>query len=227
VGHIASAEGGTFFLDEIGETTPSFQAMLLRLLEDGSYYKVGDTVLQRADVRILCATCRNLEEMVADGTFRQDLFYRIRGCVLSLPAVRQRVDFALLVDGLLSLLQEELALEERPVLAGDVLACLAQHDWPGNVRELRHVLHCAVVLAMPSAVLELSHFVDVLPMERCLSVAALPESEADPSLETSKMSAIQRALEQTKGNVSAAARMLGVARSTIYRVLRRQERSDD
>jgi len=222
-GHIACANGGTLFLDEIAETPPAFQAMLLRLLEDGSYYRVGDTALKRADVRILCATCRDLEVLIDEGSFRRDLFYRIRGTILSMPPVRLRTDFSILVDGLLRKIAQELELVETPSLTPEAMKRLQMHDWPGNVRELRHVLYCAAVLAMPGLTLSVQHFEDALPSPGLpkLVQQSLPGSE---SIAESKLSLIHKALEQTKGNVSAAARKLGVARSTIYRMLRRQEK---
>lgn len=221
-GHIAGADGGTLFLDEIAETPPSFQAMLLRLLEDGSYYPVGDTTLHKVNVRLVCATCKDLRQEVEEGRFREDLFYRIRGTILTMPSVVERADFVLLVEGLLQTIASELELEELPHLTHEALALLQRHDWPGNVRELRHVLHCAVILAMPHPVLLPRHISDSLPQTLQLSSRVLLE-EGDDTLESSKLSALQKALEETQGNVSAAARMLGVARSTIYRMLKRQQ----
>ncbi|MBK07911.1 MAG: hypothetical protein CL920_22440 [Deltaproteobacteria bacterium] len=222
-GHIAAASGGTLFLDEIAETPPEFQAMLLRLLEDGSFYRVGETRLMRADVRLVCATCRNLEALMEEGSFRRDLFYRIRGSILSMPPVRERKDVEMLVGGLLCQIAEELALESTPYLTVDAMALLSQHDWPGNVRELRHVLYCAAVLAMPDIELTEQYFIDALPD---VFTVQKTHHSAPATIEDTKLTALQRALEQTKGNVSAAARKLGVARSTIYRMMQRTDNKE-
>ncbi|TNE47160.1 MAG: sigma-54-dependent Fis family transcriptional regulator [Deltaproteobacteria bacterium] len=228
-GLLTSAEQGTLFLDEIADTPASFQALLLRFLEDGSYYRVGDTQLRHANVRLVCATSQELEEQVQQGSFRQDLFYRIRGAVLTLPPLRQRSDLKLLVQELLQELAQELSCKP-PLPSQAALALLSNYTWPGNIRELRHALHYAIVLAAPHTTLEPEHLPDflqetspALPIQTQASVCVEAPSASPSSIKDSKVTAVKRALERAQGNVSEAARMLGVARSTIYRMLRRQK----
>lgn len=222
-GHIAHADGGTLFLDEIAEASPACQAMLLRLLEDGSYYRVGETQLQKVDVRVICATCRDLEEEMNQGRFRRDLYFRVRGSSLRLPPVRERLDLSVLVTGLIEQLAEEMAWEDVPTLSTAASEILGHYDWPGNVRELRHMLHCAMALAYPASFLDVEHLEASLPGVVSETPPLALEGATEGTMEASKLTMIQRVLEQTKGNVSAAARILGVARSTIYRMLQRHD----
>lgn len=140
------AHNGTLFLDEIGETSPAFQVKLLRVLQEGEIRPVGSTRSVAVDVRVLAATHRNLQERVAQGLFREDLYYRLAGISLSLPALRERVgDIALLARSLLTEVTSELG--HPPVTLSDsAIACLAAYDWPGNIRELRNELARAVAL---------------------------------------------------------------------------------
>ena len=128
------AHGGTLFLDEVAEMPPAMQATLLRVLETGTFRRVGDTRLERSDVRVVCATCRDLPGLVATGAFRQDLYYRLKGAVVRIPALRERTDLLALAERLLGGDLE---------LAPDAGAALAAHAWPGNVRELESVLATA------------------------------------------------------------------------------------
>lgn len=208
-GLMAVASGGTLFLDEVAEMPPPMQAALLRVLEDGTYQRVGETTQQRADVRVICATCRDLDALVRAGTFRKDLYFRLKGARVELPPLRARTDIVPLARHLLRML----SAHDAPRLSVDVEALFARHPWPGNVRELRTVLEVALVLAADSEEITRAH----LPPD-----FEIPEHAAATSeLTTAEGSAVKRALAEVAGNVSLAASRLGVARSTLYRMMRR------
>jgi transcriptional regulator of acetoin/glycerol metabolism len=213
VGKLATAHDGTLFLDEIGEMSAPVQAMLLRFLEDGSFFRVGEATEQRADVRLITATSRDLATLVSEGRFRGDLYFRMRGIVLRLPALRNRTDRRELAESLLA----RIALKQKrpkPLgLSPAALGWIERHDWPGNVRELRTALEFAVVLAGDAPRVELWH----LPVEEMIQAP-----EQGSLLHSAERTAILGALDHSRGNLSDAARHLGVARSTLYRMLARQ-----
>jgi transcriptional regulator of acetoin/glycerol metabolism len=220
-GLLHAAQGGTLFLDEVGEMPPPMQVALLRVLEDGRYERVGERVAKKADVRVVCATCKDLPALVASGAFRQDLWFRLKGVVLRLPALRERTDRLSLARYLLA----RACPGDPPALEPDLERFIETYAWPGNVRELRSVLDVALVLADGEPSLGVRH----LPPDLSVSPAEFPESSAEGApagapLHAVEAWAIQRALDACAGNVSAAARQLGIARSTIYRVLGRKER---
>jgi transcriptional regulator of acetoin/glycerol metabolism len=211
-GKLAAAHGGTLFLDEVGEMTVPAQAMLLRFLEDGTYYRVGESAERHASVRLVAATSRDLPALVAAGQFRNDLFYRMRGVVLRLPPLRERQDRRELSLALLENIARARAYPKPLGLSRAAHEWIDQHPWPGNVRELRTALEYAVVLAGDAPRIELWH---------------LPFEESEPAGEPTNLRAVAergvvvRALEQSRGNLSGAAKSLGVARSTLYRMMAR------
>ena len=213
-GLMAVASGGTLFLDEVAEMPPPMQAALLRVLEDGTYQRVGETTQQRADVRVICATCRDLDALVQAGTFRKDLYFRLKGARVELPPLRARKDIVPLARHLLRTLAQKSPDERQaPSLSREVEALFARHMWPGNVRELRTVLEVALVLAAGGSEITEEH----LPPD-----FAICESPTQPTeLATAEGSAVKRVLSEVAGNVSLAAARLGVARSTLYRMMRR------
>jgi len=161
-GLVESASGGTLFLDEVGDIPLTMQVKLLRLLESGTYRRVGSTELRRTDVRVVSATHRDLKAMVSDGRFREDLFYRLNTFPIRLPALRERADdIPLLATALLA----RVAPQRRLALSRDALARLRAHPFPGNVRELRNVLERAALLC-DGVTIERVH------VERSLSVDA-------------------------------------------------------
>ena len=210
-GLLHGASGGTLFLDEIADMPPAMQVALLRVLEDGRYCRVGERNPRKAEVRVVCATCRDLPALVAAGTFRQDLWFRLRGLVLRLPPLRLRADRLGLARFLLA---TATAPAPAPELGASLAAFIEAYDWPGNVRELKSTLAVALVLSEGAPTLEAAH----LPPD--LALPAPPSVEG--ALEEVQLQAIERAVEACRGNVSAAARRLGVARSTIYRALGRR-----
>ncbi|MEM6289763.1 MAG: sigma-54-dependent Fis family transcriptional regulator [Myxococcota bacterium] len=215
-GKVAAAAGGTLFLDELAEMPRALQVLLLRFLESGSYHRVGESKLRHVNVRLLCATCRDLDALVEQGEFRRDLFYRINGAVLSLPPLRLRRDLDVLANVLLGQLAEAESVEPRPRLTSRAHARLRRHDWPGNVRELKMVLHHALVLSRGHACIDAEDL--VLPDGRR---DVMIEPEPSGTMRSRQREALAEALSAAGGNVSAAARALGVARSTVYRQLKR------
>ena len=214
-GKIGAAAGGTLFLDEVAEMPPSLQAMLLRVLEDGTYARVGEARELHARFRLVCATCRDLPAMVRQGLFRRDLFFRIHSVHLTLPPLRERSDLPRLANALLTSAALEAGVAPVPALAETTLAAMAHRRWLGNVRELKHALGYALVLAAGAPVIGPEH----LPMAVDLEGSATthpptPRRQAEAE-------AARRALDAARGNLTAAAAILGVARSTLYRMIQR------
>ena len=227
-GKLAAADGGTLFLDELAEMLPALQVLLLRVLEDGGYSRVGESRVRHARFRLIGATCRDLDAAVRAGTFRADLYYRLQGALFRLPPLRERTDLPELAQALLAELADHEG-QPRATLSSAALARLAAHRWPGNVRELKTVLRLALVRAGGATVLD----VDTLPPgfgSSPMPVAHLlpqapppPRSEEEPprALRELEAHAIQEALARSGGNVAQAARRLGIARSTLYRMVER------
>ncbi len=215
-GRVAAAHQGTLFLDEVGEMSPSLQALLLRVLEDGSFNRVGELETQVVDIRLICATCRDLPAMVESGEFRSDLFYRIRGAPIGLPPLRQREDIVELAEHLLEGLCPPPG--RPPGLSRDCQSWLQTHPWPGNIRELKTSLHHALILADGRDTLEIEDFPDASTS----TSDRLPRADEPPvSAEESEKRAVLRARDAAQGNISEMARRLGVARTTVYRMLKR------
>jgi len=211
------ASGGTLFLDEVAEMPLAMQAALLRVLETGTFHRVGDARLEKCSVRVVCATCRDLEEEVAAGRFRQDLYYRLKGAALRLPALRERTDVRALATRLLGLRAQRAGWTRSPTLAEDAAKAIEAHPWPGNVRELISALDMALLAARRDRANEVrkSH----LPPD-LQRVEVLEEPEGGALLRA-EAEALREALRRSRGNVSAAARELGIARSTLYRMAKR------
>ncbi|HEX7476356.1 MAG TPA: sigma 54-interacting transcriptional regulator [Polyangiales bacterium] len=199
-GVFEQAHGGTLFLDEIGELPLALQARLLRVLETGEVRRVGGESAIRVEVRLLCATHRDLRAMVQDGTFRQDLYYRIARLVIEVPSLRSRPED---VRALCQHFLRQICLELGPrELSEDAQSRLVAYDWPGNARELRNVLCAAAATA--------GQRIESQDVEVALAKVGGPLSGRHISLET-----LQRAVADNHGNLSAAARALGIARSTL------------
>jgi DNA-binding NtrC family response regulator len=204
-GVFEQAQGGTLFLDEIGELPLDQQARLLRVLETGEIRRVGGEVSTLVDVRLVCATHRDLRRMVLDGTFRQDLFYRIARAMIQVPSLRVRPeDLRALSQRFLREIGRDLGPRS---LTDEASARLLAHTWPGNVRELRNVLSVAATAA--------SSCIEVADIERALSRVGGGEATREVSVET-----IRRTVAECAGNQAAAARALGIPRSTLRDRLR-------
>ena len=237
LGLVETAQGGTLFLDEIGDMEPGLQAKLLKLLEDRTVRRLGSVREQRVNVRIVAATHRPLEQLVRDGRFRADLYFRLRVVQLDLPPLRDRGDDVMELAN--SFLQHHAARYGKPTprLSPAARQALIRHNWPGNVRELRNRLEQAVLLCanetldesllalgqLPNATngpaaLFAPNFALAMPAAPALpqDTASNLQSRTLPELERD---ALVQALERTGGNVSRAARELGISRDTLrYRI---------
>lgn len=221
IGRLAAAHGGTLFLDEVGEMPPTLQTLLLRVLEGGTYNRVGELETRTSDIRLICATCRDLPAMVEEGTFRKDLYYRIRGACVTLPTLRDRNDVVELAVHLLGQLCERLEVA-LPGIASDAETWIRNYTWPGNVRELKNALHHALVLANGAHELAREHFPEQhIPDGQRSKTGRDPVEPANDSIEDAERRALVQAFEASEGNVSEIARRLGVARTTVYRMLKR------
>ncbi len=214
------ADGGTLFLDEIGDMPPALQAKLLRVLEDGEITPVGAAQSKRVDVRVVSATNADLGARIASGEFRQDLYFRLARYVVETPPLRERPeDVPLLAGHFLEMFSGEMGMAP-PALAPEALAWLTSHAFPGNVRELKNLIERALISSGGEPIRR-EHF----PPAGSGLAAPSREGRAAPAmvadlplnLEEAEHALIQRALEQTRGNVAEAARLLGVNRSRIYR----------
>ncbi len=223
-GKVGAARGGTLFLDEVAEMPGPLQALLLRVLEDGTYFRVGESTPRQADVRLICATCRDLPRMVEEGVFRQDLFYRIAGVCLGLPPVRERSDVRDLVLHVLEGLVAEGATDGAAILSPEALEWLAGQSWPGNVRQVKTALQYALTLA-DGIEIRREHLPPMLHVRAPGPEAARPSAEPVPkppqTLGELEADLVRRTVEQAGGNLTQAARRLGIARSTLYRYLDR------
>lgn len=217
IGKIQQADGGTLFLDEIGDMPLSLQARLLRVLQERSVTPLGSCKSIPVNFMLVSATNQKLKEKVAAGEFRSDLYYRINGLTVQLPALRQRQDLSRLIQVILQIEQSPQA-----TVSDEVMAVFAAHPWPGNVRQLHNVLRTAVALA-EGDVIELQHlthdFMDEMACESQTVEAAAP-LVIGSSLKAQSESAIRQAMLQHGGNISAVARQLGVSRNTLYRRLK-------
>ena len=224
-GLVEAASGGTLFLDEVGDIPLPMQVKLLRLLESGTYRRVGSTELRRTDVRVVAATHRDLKSMVADGRFREDLYYRLSTFPIALPALRDRVgDIPLLAVALLA----RVVPQRRLALSAGALAVLQRHAFPGNVRELRNVLERASLLA-DGASIEPVHVERALGSDAPASARRasgptppenLPASVTDASLRSVERAALQAQLQAHRGSRAELARKLGISERSLYRKLR-------
>ncbi len=237
LGKIQQANGGTLFLDEIGDMPKHLQARLLRVLQERKVNPLGSSKEVDVDVAVISATHKNLKEMIARGDFREDLYYRLNGLVVRLPALRDRTDFQLVVNKILKALCEN---STKVTISPPVMDVLRRFHWPGNFRQLHNLLRTAVVMVGCEGQIEMSHLPDDFMEElevgqtphvppEVLEAIALAKPTAAPAANPSSpeleghrlqdvaLSAMANMLRLHKGNVSAAAKALGVSRNTIYR----------
>lgn len=223
-GLLVAAEGGTFFLDEVGEMSPALQVKLLRAIQEREVVPVGATDPVDIDVRIIAATNRDLEQEIRRGTFRSDLYYRLNVISLHLPPLRERPeDVALLAEHFLQALAEDKGGTPR-TLTPDALSALQAYEWPGNVRELENALERAAILSKGDAV-----DVDALPSRITNPESAPLVSErphTNPTLELIERAYILWVLQAEGGNKARAAEVLGIDPSTLYRKLNRYGMTD-
>jgi transcriptional regulator with GAF, ATPase, and Fis domain len=234
VGRFEAADGGTIFLDEIGEISPALQVKLLRVLQDREFERVGSSRTQRADVRVIAATNRELKEEMRAGRFREDLFYRLNVIPLVVPPLRERrEDIPLLVDHVLKSLRKR-GLDRVRAVSPEAMRRLMEYPWPGNVRELENVLERGAVCSR-GAVLGIEDIADevrehgharpkettAVPAEDLLATReAVPHRSTDDA-PAGERDLLLRALEEHRWNKGAAAATLGIDRSTLWRKMKR------
>lgn len=241
VGRILQADGGSLFLDEIGDMPLSLQARLLRVLQERVVVPLGSAKSYPVNIAVICATHRRIRECVSSGQFREDLYFRLNGLTVMLPPLRERTD----LDALVASLLRELGGANPPPIDPEVLDLFRRHAWPGNVRQLSNLLRTAIVMAEGEGAICRDHLPDdflddvkqglatrtyvaqVSPAEAGAAVPPAPTfaPSAEPAeasggrLQDVALQAIREALARNGGNTSAAARELGVSRSTLYRKL--------
>jgi transcriptional regulator with PAS, ATPase and Fis domain len=216
-GRFVLADGGTLFLDEVGDMPLALQAKLLRALQEQEIEPLGSNKVIKVDVRVFAATSRDLKALVAEGRFREDLYYRLNVLPIRVPPLRERLsDLEALSENLLESIAARTGMPQRELAPG-ALAALAAHEWRGNVRELRNVLEQAAMLT-DAARLDAGDFAAVLPgapaAGRAPPLRPLPQLIAEL-----ERSSIRSALEATGGNKVSAARLLGISRATLYEKL--------
>jgi len=223
-GRFEAADGGTIFLDEIGDMAPETQAKVLRVLQERSFERVGGTRPLQVDVRVLAATHRNLEEEVRRGRFREDLYYRLKVVEIELPPLRERSeDVPALAQRFLEQVTARLCIEKRQLSEG-ALARLTRHAWPGNVRELRNAIEQAAVLASGERIEEADLRLDGAGAVRPGLEPAAPDlafGEAKRrAVERFEREFLLRALRSTGGNISRAAEAVGMVRQSLQQKIR-------
>jgi two-component system response regulator HydG len=219
-GLVEAAKGGTLFLDEVGDIPPLLQVKLLRLLETRTFRRIGSIEPQEANFRLVCATHRDLGQLVAAGEFRQDLYYRICAFPIPLPPLRERrEDIPLLVETLL----RRIPGAQHLSLSGEAMDCLRRYRFPGNIRELRNILERAAVL-VDGQVIRPEHLPDAC-RETAVGTGAVEEGTAAASeggiqtLEEAERAYLRRVVAGFRGDRKSLARALGVSERTLFRKL--------
>jgi len=219
-GYFEAAHGGTIFLDEISEMNMDLQVKLLRVIQERSFTRIGGREEISTDVRILTSTNRNLEEEVARGAFRKDLFYRINVIKIRVPPLRERVeDIPLLSYHFLKKYAQEFGKEMHSISPG-VMSSLVRHHWDGNVRELENVIEHAVAMTegQEIAMSDLPAYLNRSPGNGSSSQEILPFDEAKRRFEQGYL---ERALELASGNIARTARMTAIPRQNIYEKIKK------
>ena len=215
VGRFQAAHGGTLFLDEVGDITPNLQLKLLRVLQEKTFERVGDSTTYPVDVRVIAATNCDLKKKVSLGEFREDLYYRLKVLEIALPPLRERrEDIPLLINHFLTLFNKSYnkSIEE---ISQDALKIFMIYPWPGNIRELQHAIEHAFVLCN-SPTITLEH----LPVEiKDYSLREVPAPADRPKISALQPPDILQALDKTGWNKAKAARLLGISRPTLYQLI--------
>jgi transcriptional regulator with GAF, ATPase, and Fis domain len=211
-GRFALADGGTLFLDEIGTMSKALQAKLLRVLQEREFEPLGSERSQRVDVRVIAATNRDLRQMVADGEFQEDLYYRLNVIPVSIPPLRERrEDVVVLVE---HFVRKHAQRAGKPIerIEQGVLARLQTYDWPGNVRELENTIERAVVLASGS---EISMEALLMPGPAPTTVYGLPSFNLRQNIDWTERESVRRALESSSGIKKDAAELMGISQRAL------------
>ncbi len=223
-GRFEEANAGTIFIDEIGDLALPLQAKLLRVLQERTVSRLGSNVSHPIDVRVICATNRNLEQMVREGTFREDLYFRISVVKIGMPALRERTeDVPLLAEYFLRMFGK-LHKKQCKTMTPGFMGALTRHSWPGNVRELQNVIERSVVLGNGHERLGID---DLPPELQSLSISdELPKGSFHDAVKNFKKELVRVALAMHKGNKLKAAKELGISRAYLHRLLNQLEVSD-
>ena len=224
-GKLELADGGTLFLDEVAEMSLATQAKLLRFLQEKSFERVGDNQKIHVDTRVVCATNKDLKTLIEQGSFREDLYYRIAVFPIEVPALRERVeDLPLLCTHFLKKYQEDIGKEILSV-SDEAMQILQEYSWPGNIRQLENTIYQSMIVTSYDTI-----DADCLPEEVCdpstpvnekISEKAFPVSTTLTLYHDVVKQTLKQALEQTGGNIPGAAKALGISRSTFYRMLKK------
>jgi transcriptional regulator with GAF, ATPase, and Fis domain len=230
-GLLESADGGTLFLDEIGNISLSTQAKLLRFIEEREFKAVGDTQTRKVNIRLISATNKDLEGMVADGNFRDDLYYRINIFPIEIPPLRERRDdIPALAFHFLNRFSKEMERTVKEFSAG-AMNLLMNHDWPGNVRELENTIHRAVILSS-DAIIRQGHLVHILEMQPLVGLNVPRTSEElkhskkiarQKSVENIEKLFILGALKRNGWSVTASAEETGMQRSNFQALMKKYD----
>jgi two-component system response regulator HydG len=217
-GLVEEADGGTFFFDEMAETTPAFQAKLLRVLQEGEVRRVGDNRSLKVNIRVVAATNQDLHKAIAEKRFRQDLYYRLNVARFVLPPLRdRREDIPLLVEHFLAKYCRKMGVRVR--LGDAVMEYLMGYEYPGNIRELENMIEQAVALASQSGVIQLE---DVAPQDLPAAPRDRPgDRTLASSVDAAERAAIEEALRDVEGNRERAAEALGLSPTTLWRKMKR------
>jgi two-component system, NtrC family, response regulator HydG len=216
-GLFVDADGGTLLLDEIGELSPALQARLLRVLESGEVRPLGSDAIRKVDVRIVAATHRPLSDLVHQGQFREDLYFRLKVLPIAIPPLRERGDdVRLLAEHFLAKARERIPQAKAGVFSSEAMALLLAHPWPGNVRELQHLIERLVVTS-DKEVIEAASVKMMLEPPSPVSSSSHGAFNALPSLRELEQQYIDHVLERTGGNKTKAAEILGIDPSTLHR----------
>lgn len=219
IGLVEAVRGGTLFLDEVGDIPLSLQVKLLRLMEAGTYRRIGGVEPLRADFRLVAATHRDLAKMVGEGTFRQDLYFRINVFPIRLPPLRERAeDIPMLVSSLLA----RMDLVRKVTLSEEAMTLLLRHPFPGNVRELRNILERALIMADGNTIQPQHLFLDTLAHAGGAAEETKPFAEIAP-LQNLEKNYLAWAAEHFPGDRKALAARLGISERTLYRKLKNAE----
>jgi Nif-specific regulatory protein len=218
-GRLEIADGGTLFLDEIGELSPGLQVKLLRVLQEREFERVGGTKTIKVDIRLLTATNRDLEELIEQGLFRQDLFYRLNVLQLEMPPLRQRQEDIPLLANYFAVKYGEKCNRKITGIASEAQKCLLSYDWPGNVRELENTIERAIVLGTTDRIL-LEDLPESLLETGTRTMPAPGSTRYHEAVAGTKKQIILQAMDQAKGNYTEAAKLLGVHPNYLHRLIR-------
>ena len=215
-GRLEIADGGTVFLDEIGELSPALQVKLLRVLQEREFERVGGTRTIKIDIRLITATNKDLEEAVGEGTFRQDLYYRLNVVSLEMPPLRERPEDIPLLASYFAAKYGEKCNRKVSGISAEAQARLTAYDWPGNVRELENAIERAVVLGTTDRILPEDLPESLLESEP----PTAPATNYHDAVAQTKKQIILNAMQQAKGSYTEAAKILGVHPNYLHRLIR-------